>query len=197
MKLTPAVKKEIEYRNKLWKKSTPKQKRVLIAKDVIEQLNSCKMEASSGTWINIYDSVTVASHHYRYFGEKLGRVGLRECILSEKETTCRVCGIGSLMVSAILFKNTMTVSDYEKQKLDYIMIDREHVGDKLRIRKIFTTAQLKLIEIAFEMGGGYYTRLVSKEQERAVKFGKQCINEHDRLIAIMENIIENDGTFKP
>jgi hypothetical protein len=90
------------------------------------------------------------------------------------------------------------------------------------VTKYFKADQLQKIEIAFELGGGaFYIQdylrgersepsweefnnefnngvVISEQDARdAVKFGKRYKNITNRMIAIMQNIIDNNGEFVP
>ena len=93
---------------------------------------------------------------------------------------------------------------------DFSNIDRKVIKDIVGTTHLFGREQLLMIEAAFELGNGY----VNFEEDaihglsprfkrykpailRAIKFGKRFRTEKTRLVGIMENIIENDGTFIP
>ena len=61
------------------------------------------------------------------------------------------------------------------------------------LKKYFTVPQLNLIEIAFEQTEIFKHPLKSK----AIKFGEQYKHPKSRLRAILNNILENNGVFKP
>ena len=66
------------------------------------------------------------------------------------------------------------------------------------MKKIFTRNQLALIENAFETGRGVYKYQAGEvAAEKAFLFGSKFVDEDKRMIAIMQNIIDNKGTFKP
>ena len=56
IKVTPKLKKEIARRAKIWKAASPSKRRVLIAKDALQQLDSKKVKAAHMTFgIDPYD----------------------------------------------------------------------------------------------------------------------------------------------
>jgi hypothetical protein len=51
--------------------------------------------------------------------------------------------------------------------------------------------------MAYEQGGGAFRDPKTSLDRKAIRFGDQVYEDKKRLIAIMENIIENKGTFVP
>lgn len=138
---------------------------------------------------------------------------------------CHVCAKGSLFVSHFQFyKNyeikTISLSEFyqfknPQQRKPFIP---DYNGDDIDIYEnkelisIFGDLQWELIEVAFEKKHPYGTELDvdmfgAEDEEQleiginqlnaAVTFGEQYQDDTERLIAIMNNIIENDGIFKP
>jgi hypothetical protein len=60
------------------------------------------------------------------------------------------------------------------------------------LNRIFTQKQLILIESYFEGSQGYF----KGDNEKTLVF-LESYNDDERLEMIMQNIIDNDGTFKP
>lgn len=117
--------------------------------------------------------------------------------------TCYVCAKGALLVAH---------ADIKQETLEYpIQYITEQQNDRLNFEDYFagiaTYRQLSMIEAAFELTD-FNWRNITKEQDptweedmqRAVNWGKSFDYETEtteRLKAIMENIIENNGIFKP
>ena len=80
---------------------------------------------------------------------------------------CHACALGGAWLSYLRFVNDKTVREASRDDEGI-----RHVG-------IFTTRQLHLIEDAFESTWGHF------------------YNAEDRLIAIFQNVIDHEGTFKP
>jgi hypothetical protein len=176
------VEKEIKRRNKLFKKATKAQKRVLVAKDVINQLKKGKFKAIDGVFGDI-----------DYTSE--GDLSARDEFL-KGEITCQACALGAMFMSCTLFNNNLSlrennyafpdIGDGVKKGLDY----------KNGFNKLFAKPQLRLIEIAFEQGRGYFS-IKSNLETKAGRFGSLYTENKERLTKIMTNIIKNNGTFKP
>lgn len=125
---------------------------------------------------------------------------------------CCVCALGSLFLSYARLYNQVKLSNLrENPKSNWrlknyfltgnkdctIDLDYDFLNSKLS--NIFTQKQIDLIEQAFEIGevfsGSGNTH--GDQEKTAVEFGKRYKNPRDRLIAIMKNIIKNDGVFTP
>ena len=77
------------------------------------------------------------------------------------------------------------------------------------LKNIFTEHELLLIECAFEKDTSFWNDRYDKYDEyynetkapkvfqQAKKFGEQHKKPVDRLLAIMQNIVDNNGVFKP
>ncbi|MEE8607934.1 MAG: hypothetical protein V3S55_10025 [Nitrospiraceae bacterium] len=161
--------------------------RVAIAQDVIKTLAFERM---------------VAKSRHGYFLVNESAKGVREdsyeaVALSMKtrgKTTCTVCAIGAACLSA--------VSLYDKAE----PVEREYDGwgtssmyMRIVLARWFTRKQLDLIECAFEKSADFQEADPSLEsRNRAKAFGIQHpMDSRERLEAIMQNVIDNDGTFKP
>jgi hypothetical protein len=60
----------------------------------------------------------------------------------------------------------------------------------------FSPEQIGLIELAFERGDGWYPADTT-DDDNAVEFGERYQYNTNRMKAIMQNIINNNGTFVP
>lgn len=208
---TKTIQEQIAIRNAIWKKSTKRQRAVLVAKDVIERLNTKQFHATPSNWLNFTKS-----------NNGIKETPLQECILEGEQCNC--CAMGGLMASTIAFRNKVTTSDlrYHNQ-LDF------HKGYKtvFDLSEIFPQSQLALIEQAFEGGNGAFdfefdNSDISDEYEIGThlskhdisKINKMCKTKHDKQImrilsfykryedednrrmrVIMLNIIRNKGVF--
>lgn len=196
---TKKINKEIQRRNRLFKSKTKAQKRVLIAKDVIAQIQAKKIRASSGDWVA--NEVMNDLYNIAIWDES-EKISVQKLLLAKASGECSCCALGGLMVSCTLFTNKETLENYHERfasELGYL-VDADEKFDN-GLNKIFSRQQLQLIEIAFEGGEGYfipcYTNLPERLTYKATEFHDSFDNSKDRLIGIMENIIKNKGTFKP
>lgn len=166
--------------------SLPKQ-RVAIAKDVIKQIKKGCYYPKESDYINFSEDFDLS--------EKTLKKDIKKNFRLIKE--CEVCALGSVILSCTRFTNELTFSDLLEGD------DREFK----KILEIFDAKQLSLIEHAFE--GFHYDRdgvfagkafdwdviLTKSEIKKTKLFHDSYSDSDDRLIAIMENIIKNDGEF--
>lgn len=181
-------------KNAKFQKLTKGQKRVAVAQDVIASLKSGQIKAIQGTWAEpLRRENFVPEDKEVEFCEVLNK------------TKCKCCGLGALFVEAVKrfdkFKSVVAVDDY----------DIYHY-----LKKIFSEEQLDMIECSFECGDGvnkegsfkdaipsissygeYCYEYNSKTYDRCVRFGKTFKTPRLRMTAIMQNIVNNNGTFKP
>ncbi len=157
-----------------FKKMTKAEKRVAIAKDVIANLKTRQLKPLSGTYFSIaagdeFDLQTALA----------------------KGAECTVCALGGLFACAVPYKN----GDMGAVDIHNGMVIINY------LRGIFEKKQLDLIETAFEkklMGDPYpFATREAEQNHPAVRFGKKYPGHKARMAAIMQNIIKNEGTFKP
>lgn len=192
-KLTPEqIDALVKAKNEQFKALTPSQKRVFVAKDVISLINSNLIRPKNGDWVKVapkYQS-----------GEK----SLQKEILNGNITKCECCALGAMFVSCAITNNKTTTEGGEFEHIGDNIYDGDRLPNKLNT--IFSRNQLILIERAYELGDGYFGNDYDYHNYHddgnvaaspAVKFGRKYKNNKARLIAIMENIIANEGKFKP
>ncbi len=167
------IQEEIARRNDLFALTTRAEKAVLIAGDVIKMLRMKALDPTPGSYFYTNEL------SFEDFEQKYGSIenGAREIIFSllENRENCGCCALGALMISCTLFNNGDTYKEFLSQ-----------VGGKACLKNkldtIFSSQQLTLIEKAFEgWGHAFYVNGYP--------------NPSDRLEAIMQNIIENEGMF--
>lgn len=171
--------KATKYRNEQFQKLTPSEKRVQIARDVLAQLRSKRLVATSGSWLT------------GVFGDSLysredveNNVELQD--LLKKQETCEGCALGGMFMCAVERHNKLKVGNLPNDGL----IDEDDAVNYLR--KFFPINQLDEIEAAFERGGG-----ARSGTEEAEDFASEVEDDEERMRLIMENIIVNKGRFVP
>ncbi len=186
-KSAASVAKEIKRRNRVFSAATKAQRRVLLAQDVIDQIKAAKFVAETGRWVSLSGSWTLGDD-----------TSVQRAILQNDIPECQVCALGSLITSCVLFKNKITIGDYVDEKMDWCNGQHEaRVTEEVGLRTVFSVAQLRLIEQAFEQGGGFYSGRLTDQDEVAIKFGKRYSSDNERLTAIMQNIVAHKGWFIP
>lgn len=186
-------------KNKKFEAASKDEKRVMIAKDVIAQVRKDFYVPSYGTWVAFSKFLPAAT-------------SLQEILTKKKDFSCKVCAMGGLMLSAVKYNNSVTLgndraaaiyyADDSASDLDDSASDLDDSASK-NLRKFFTPSQLDLIEAAFEVGEGAVGLPINKISRRykstsaAITFGENYPDPKNRIIAIMKNIIKNNGTFVP
>jgi hypothetical protein len=178
---------------------TPEQKQlaVEVAKDVLKTLaenNGFIPKTCSGFVIPAYQTEDAL--------EGISNSKIQAAILKKGE--CGVCALGACLVSLVSMRNEF---DFLKPSGGVMIVKR--------LTQIFTPEQCALIECAFEcvvrssafivmnldidvLGYPIFeTDEMDQKVRLAVAFGSQYHTSRDRLIAIMENIIHNNGDFIP
>lgn len=84
------------------------------------------------------------------------------------------------------------------KKNNYIGLGFRDAGIMFHMRKFFSSAQLNLIEYAFEQGRGVsgYGNTTEDKYKTSI-FCYDFGTAKERLVAIMKNIVKNEGTFIP
>ena len=178
---------KINKLNEQFKKATKAQKRVMIAQDVLAQLKTKRYVAESGCWVQ--------PNYYPDWKQLSDKDSVQELFAAKKIESCNVCALGGLFMSCTNFNNNTLLEDlYDVSgDLGNLIDEEEQLSNKLN--KIFSTNQLKLIEMYFEANGGYFRE--DDEDDRIGVFYNKNSSDKKRLQLIMENIVENGGAFVP
>lgn len=167
-------------------------KAVLVAKDVIKQLNANIYQTTSGSYINLT---------YRVPHNSADLLDARACLLKPKDIKleCTVCARGALFLSGIRFKDKLTLEDIDSADVGGSVLPHD---ERESTKGIFSHRQILLIEAAFEGfcnfecedGSDLYIADIIKSYYYS--FGTNSNNaSENRLIGIMKNIIRNKGVF--
>lgn len=179
LKPTPAQRKTIKRmrdRNRRFAAMSVERQRITIAKDVLAMLATKKILPQSDAGYTDLDWYT-----YKYKPETP-----LDALIATRVTTCDVCAVGAMFVATVMRHNCIALGDFD---------DLNWFHDIAKyLKKFFPKAQLALIEAAFE--GTVINGNAGLRKERAAcEFRDRLPNDRDRLKAIMENIIANNGTF--
>lgn len=186
------------------------QRRVAIAKDVIAGLKAKRLLAEQRVYCSTgYDNVGILP--------KKGDVELADVLINVPQ--CEVCAKGAMFIAAVekfdklkLGVNEVTEGDYygwgdnedeeddgkdtAEQNFNLEIIDDHHkICDHLT--NYFTQTQLDLIELAFEGDKGDFYVSEASEEENTIAglYIERYPDTTKRMVAIMNNIIKNNGTF--
>ena len=191
--------------NKEFTEASVEMKRVIIAKDVIKQIIANKFKAETGKYMRFtYDGISMFPDSiFRNLVEIKGR---KECelqeIIQDENIKCRVCALGSCFLSLINLNDNYKLNE----DISYILSGVERTQHEIAkvLSPYFSISQLRLMENTFEANDlpGYIRHDCIELNgieltDKAMNFGSVYIKDNDRLIAIMQNIIDNNGEFKP
>lgn len=187
--------KKIKEFNKFFNSLTPEQKRIEIAKDVIVNLKSQIIIPQTGTYLG--------------YNNRPKNIELNESLQKHLPLIqCEVCAVGSLLISNVKYNNNFNIGDYS---------NISKIADTLL--EFFDKKQLILIECAYEgfgwnemgdeaieLDNGLFADegedismydITTSEIDAANEFYHNYDDTNIRLISIMQNIIDNNGEFKP
>lgn len=186
---------EIENRNRVFAAAPPEQKRMLIAKDVIAQIKAKRFKPTAGTWVR----TKMKNGAYLAVEEKFdGNESMRELFIGKRIPACDCCALGAMFMSCTTYNEGTTVDDFERE-MDWDF--EERVLNKTLsngLTNFFSVEQLQLIETAFEGGdGAFMVKKGDLAAQKAASWYEDLSRDDKRMIAIMENIIANNGTFVP
>jgi hypothetical protein len=167
------------------------EKRVAVAKDVLAQLADKKhgYVATPGHYI---------TPRFTLGENEVLPDGLREALPFIQSEPCEVCGLGSLILSKARLYNKMDVDDVLKEDSFFTGKFIFSGGQDSLLEDLFSITQITMIEDAFEQTEtGWYGNCSESKRLKAVEFGKRFDETEERLRAIMQNIIDNNGSFVP
>lgn len=219
--LAAQIKREIAKREAIFKKASATQKRVLIAKDVIAQIKAKKIKPESGTFVSVekvkgFISSSEADKRTGAWNYAMNRLSdsagseadVRQLYLENTIQQCSCCALGGMFMSCTLYNNNTTVGNlsYAADDIGDVILNEDNTEPLPNgLNKFFSVAQLKLIEQTFEGDNGAVVsgmydgtgETVDEFSPRAEAFYNKYRKPKDRLVAIMQNIVKNNGTFKP
>ena len=176
---------------KSWEEMSRAERKVVLCKDVLARIELEKLTVAQGSYMgNVYNLPAVASKPEAEFS---GSVTPDDCLLMEKH--CAVCARGALLLSRIRLFNSVEWDDLKVN--DNLRINQYQTSKVLS--EAFYPEELLAIEAAFEAEEGEENDgFIGEDEEYSwdcIEFGLEEEYPDDRLVAIMHNIIENNGEF--
>jgi hypothetical protein len=174
------------------KLSLSQKKRIEVAKDVIALVNSGVLNPGHVGYIeftggNGYtDSDTTAA--------KMIGVWTESCDFKQVAKKCTVCALGAATLASLIKKDNVVKAAALIELADYN--DRDVVDNELE-DSVFSKEQMDLIESAYEGSCMGDVHCLGEDWDHASAFHEDHKNPANRLIAIMQNIIDHDGEFRP
>lgn len=172
--------------------------RMVVAQDVIDRIELGQISASTGKFCQINTL------------EKERKMSIKT-FFESPDSHCEACAKGGLFISFIGIVNTFTIDELSKSRCGWnsgLLIGHQMSSNEMEVlSKIFEPKQLAMIETAFEGVSFSHNSSVlsrphnSSELNKCIDYkNKKCrrlSSNEEVLIAIMKNIIKNNGTFKP
>lgn len=154
---------------------TKKEKRIAVAKDALLQLKREVYLATRGVYFDgpLRQNMNLIDDDQQQ----------AKPFLLKSEAKCAVCARGAILLSTIRKYNNCTIGalDLFDESVSY---------------ELFGDEALELMESAFELSTIFVTDSSEEKAYKAVEFGRKHETSHDRLVAILKNIVKN-GNFKP
>lgn len=187
------LEKKIKANNEAFRKMTKREKRIAIAKDVISSIKSHKFIPKPGVYMEL---VFGNKQEIKERVEEKNKLELQNLLLDNSIETCNVCAIGSIFASRVCLGNSFKIDGDEIYSYSELILNDDDMLDSLK--SIFNEKQLREIEFAFEGDDitGFFYLKPDKFHEKYTAFYDKYNNSSDRMIAIMKNIIKNEGEFK-
>jgi hypothetical protein len=179
----------INNNNKIWANASKRERRVLLAKDVIAQINAGKVIPAQSTWISSSNGRQLVA----------GGGSVQRAIISGEIPKCECCALGGLMLSAIKYCNNVNAEEgeYFIGFTTHVTPNSQQVDDAATrlLYDVFDPRTVQATEAVYEMGIGQFTNISYMCLDDGYPENLRMLKSEDRMIAIMENIIENKGIF--
>lgn len=160
-------------------------KGIELARDIIAQIRAKKLNVVTHTYMTGLEDVL---HH-----EQLWDAEVKPKV-DKVQAQCKVCALGSLILAKVRAYNHMTGRQLNNLKDGNPRNVYHYLSD------IFDQKTLGLIEYTFE-GADYgwmgIEDLPSAVIQACYNFHCQYEDPEDRLLAIMSNVVANNGVFDP
>lgn len=161
----------------------PAEARVAIAKDVIARIRIGKLNATNHGW------------YIRATKKIRGTAGVNAI-----EAACEVCAKGAVVLSALRVFDGVIAEELRRELANADEDEFGSVGDVSLdvLGGVFDGDQLAMIETAYERGAWGDGLFLSRSMnQKCTEFGCEHDEPTDRLLAIMQNIVDHKGEFKP
>jgi len=184
--------------NAKFRLGSPEMKRIMIATDVIKYLDAKKIVSAPGTYLlaNFARPEDMAVEDNKELDSLL-----------KVASNCDVCALGAIFYAAVIRHDNLKIGILSE--FDDIAEGDGYFGIFsstmfIYLKEFFPQKELCFIEAAFEgnlvnwyddsdEGDRDYSGII----ERCREFSKRFEDPEDRMRAIMQNIIDNNGTFTP
>jgi hypothetical protein len=173
---------QIKKWNNYFKSLTKAEKRIAIAKDILQQIKLKKYIPYSGSYITF-------KNYYNINNEL-------DIQANFDKAQCNCCQLGACIMSLTKFENKLKFSDIQYAESD-------NKSWKM-LEKIFTPRQIAIMEYCFEGDEGgskvaedFFKYELDKETiEKCDEFKNKYFSDEDTMKAICNNLIKNKGEIK-
>jgi len=158
----------------------PAEVRARVAKDVLTLLRVGKLNGEGGTYVRAY------------FPQGLLEGDLKQQMGTM--STATVCGIGALFMAHVMRFDRFQVSGhciYNSDECHRLSVGSNDIHRHLR--GVFSTRTLAEVENAYESSAGCDCSACKKSE--LVAWARAYPSRTKRMVAIMENIVRNNGEF--
>jgi NADPH-dependent 7-cyano-7-deazaguanine reductase QueF len=169
---------------------------VRICKDTIFYIRTNKLNVVKGMYFRSGGLTNIFHNRISNLSTVVELKPILEKELNEENspTRCSVCALGAMFASRVVKDNNCLIQETIATMPGNFEFDKQ-------LLEAFSPTQLNMIEAAFEKRrmDSYQSTYLFRHQlyMKAIEFGKKFVDSKERLIAIMENIVLNRGTFKP
>ena len=177
--VAPSV-KSLLFDESAWNKMSNPQKRIFIVHNSVKFMQH-GLKVAKGDYIKS-DSLDKSLTKI----DSWKRTDLKDMLGNASDVTC--CGAGILLYADIMLRGKYEV--FKGNKLSNIGLS--DIANRL---DYFSVDQLKEIESAFEAKWAFSAE--DKSSMPCIMFGMKITDDKRRMAAILQNIISNDGDFRP
>lgn len=175
---------------------------IAVARDVIAQLNKTSGGYTPSTGTYLFSEYTLDT------SKEAG--DLQEHLPALQEIGCTVCALGAALLSKARLYDAVPVTTLrlggDGAFSDSLYANRQVCAENLA--DVFSEDQITLIESAFECSDmrrkpedcewrEWMERSIPRDIAAAIAFGQKFRSHRQRMMGIMENIINNGGKFVP
>ncbi len=184
--------RKVERDNAAFAKLSASKKRVQIAKDVLMHLDAMKIKAKVGKWVTPHGAPSEVAPNSE----------IRDVF--SKMKSCHACAVGSMFVSAMLRADKFrgcdldSANSWARDDSEDVYVEFDDNDMTGYLKRFFSVDQIAKMESAFEQRDSMLDGdSVWDEYAKAVEFGLKHRSADKRLRAIMQNVIDNNGIFRP
>lgn len=176
------------------------ERRMAVIQDAVDQIVAARYYVRTGEVVTLPDEADTENH------------SAQEMLLQlrgKEKAYCKVCARGALLLSKIVKENEFDTDQLAGCTGRY---GEDGITDKA-LRELFSAKQLALIEEAFEFhneeveDNEYYIEVMNREyltfeealsaHSFSVEYNEGEVDESIKLLAIFNNMLKNNGIFKP